>query len=174
MDNFRVAYTRFLAFYSDNPSGLRDGKTLAKWPSKASFVTHPSTKTEWPPKLLTGFSSWRIELHSDMQERGSYRDWLLNYLSRYNGKDAVMAQFVLLCLSRDFPRNCRKFHKYCRYRTSFDTGMEGSLGRGLSVVLIWCGPCVVFTNLLRRLLSNPFVQYYQPVWFASPLTWDNR
>ena len=30
MDNFRVAYTRFLAFYSDNPSGLHDGETLAK------------------------------------------------------------------------------------------------------------------------------------------------
>ena len=57
MDNFRVAYNRFLAFYSDNPSGLRDGKTSAKWPSKASFVTHPSTETEWPPKLLTQFSS---------------------------------------------------------------------------------------------------------------------
>ena len=57
MDNFRVAYNRFLAFYSDNPSELRDGKTSAKWPSKASFVTHPSTETEWPPKLLTRFSS---------------------------------------------------------------------------------------------------------------------
>ena len=57
MDNFRVAYTRFLAFYSDNPSGLRDGETSAKWPSKASFATHPSTETEWPPKLLTRFSS---------------------------------------------------------------------------------------------------------------------
>ena len=64
--NFRVAFTRFLAFYSDNPSGLRDGETSAKWPSKASFATHPSTETEWPPKLLTRFSSWRIELHSDM------------------------------------------------------------------------------------------------------------
>ena len=30
MDNFRVAYTRFLAFYSDNPSGLHDGETPAK------------------------------------------------------------------------------------------------------------------------------------------------
>ena len=57
MDNFPVAFTRFLAFYSDNPSGLRDGETSAKWPSKASFATHPSTKTEWPPKLLTRFSS---------------------------------------------------------------------------------------------------------------------
>ena len=45
MDNFRVAYTRFLAFYSDNPSGLRDGETPAKWPSKATFATHPSTET---------------------------------------------------------------------------------------------------------------------------------
>ena len=26
MDNFRVTFTRFLAFYSDNPSGLRDGE----------------------------------------------------------------------------------------------------------------------------------------------------
>ena len=68
MDNFRVAYTRFLAFYSDNPSGLRDEETSAKWPSKANCVTRPSTETEWPPKLLTRFSSWRIELHSDMQE----------------------------------------------------------------------------------------------------------
>ena len=41
MDNFRVAFTRFLAFYSDNPSGLRHGETLAKWPSKASFALHP-------------------------------------------------------------------------------------------------------------------------------------
>ena len=41
MDNFRVAFTRFLAFYSDNPSGLRHGETLAKWPSKASFAPHP-------------------------------------------------------------------------------------------------------------------------------------
>ena len=31
MDNFRVAYTRFLAFYSGNPSGLHDGETPAKW-----------------------------------------------------------------------------------------------------------------------------------------------
>ena len=68
MDNFPVAYTRFLAFYSDNPSGLRDGETSAKWPSKAGFATHPSTEAEWPPKLLTRFSSWKIELHSDMQE----------------------------------------------------------------------------------------------------------
>ena len=68
MDNFRVAYTRFLAFYSDNPSGLRDGETPAKWLSKASFTTHPSTETDWPPKLLRRFSSWRIELHNDMQE----------------------------------------------------------------------------------------------------------
>ena len=51
MDNFRVAYTRFLAFYSDNPSGLHDGETPAKWQSKASFATHPSTEPEWPPKL---------------------------------------------------------------------------------------------------------------------------
>ena len=68
MDNFRVAYTRFLAFYSDNPSGLHNGETPAKWQSKANFATHPSTETEWPPKLLTRFSSWRMELHSDMQE----------------------------------------------------------------------------------------------------------
>ena len=53
MDNFRVAFTRFLAFYSDNPSGLHDGETPAKWQSKASFATHPSTETEWPPKILT-------------------------------------------------------------------------------------------------------------------------
>ena len=57
MDNFRVAYTRFLAFDSDNPSGLHDGETPAKWQSKASFATHPSTETEWPPKLLTRFGS---------------------------------------------------------------------------------------------------------------------
>ena len=68
MDNFRVAYTRFLAFYSDNPSGLYDGETSAKWQSKVNFASHPSTETEWPPKLLTRFSSWRIELHNDMQE----------------------------------------------------------------------------------------------------------
>ena len=57
MDNFRVAFTPFLAFYSDNPFGLGDEETAAKWPSKASFVTHTSTETEWPPKLLTLFSS---------------------------------------------------------------------------------------------------------------------
>ena len=57
MDKFRVAFTRFLAFYSDNPSGLHDGETPAKWQSKASFATHPSTKPEWPPKRLTQFSS---------------------------------------------------------------------------------------------------------------------
>ena len=57
MDNFRVAYTRFLTFYSDNPSGLQDDETPAKWQSKASFATHPSTEVEWPPKLLTRFSS---------------------------------------------------------------------------------------------------------------------
>ena len=57
MDKFRVAFTRFLAFYSDNPSGLHDGETPAKWQSKASFATHPSTEPEWPPKLLTRFSS---------------------------------------------------------------------------------------------------------------------
>ena len=53
MDNYRVAFTPFLAFYSDNPSGLHDGETPAKWQSKASFGTHPLTETEWPPKLLT-------------------------------------------------------------------------------------------------------------------------
>ena len=57
MDNFRVVYTRFLAFYSDNPSGLHDGETPAKLQSKASFATHHSTENEWPPKLLTRFSS---------------------------------------------------------------------------------------------------------------------
>ena len=57
MDNHRVAFTRFLAFYSDNPSGLHDSETPAKWQSKASFATHPSTETEWRPKLLTRFSS---------------------------------------------------------------------------------------------------------------------
>ena len=57
MDNFRVECTRFLAFYSDNPSGLHDGDTLAKFQSKANFATHPSTEPEWPPKLLTRFSS---------------------------------------------------------------------------------------------------------------------
>ena len=55
--NFLVAFTRFLAFYSDSPSVLRDEETPAKCPSKTSFVTHPSTKTEWPPKLLTRFGS---------------------------------------------------------------------------------------------------------------------
>ena len=69
MDKFRVAFTRFLAFYSDNPSGLHEGETpAAKWQSKASFATHPSTEPEWPPKLLTRFSNSRIELHNDMQE----------------------------------------------------------------------------------------------------------
>ena len=69
MDKFRVAFTRFLAFYSDNPSGLNDGETPTKWQNKASFATHPSTEPEWPPTLLTRFSSGRIELHNDMQER---------------------------------------------------------------------------------------------------------
>ena len=31
MDKFRVAFTPFLAFSSDNPSGLHDGETPAKW-----------------------------------------------------------------------------------------------------------------------------------------------
>ena len=57
MDKFRVAFTRFLAFYSDNPSRLRDEETPAKWPSEPTFATHPSTETEWLPKLLTRFSS---------------------------------------------------------------------------------------------------------------------
>ena len=57
MENFRVVYTRFLAFYSDNPSGLQDGETPAKWQSKASFATPPSTESEWSPKILTRFSS---------------------------------------------------------------------------------------------------------------------
>ena len=57
MDNFRVACTRFLAFYSDNPSGLRDDETPANWQSKASFATHPSTEAEWLPKLLKRFSN---------------------------------------------------------------------------------------------------------------------
>ena len=57
MDNFRVVYTRFLAFYSDNPSGLQDGETPAKWQSKASFATHTSTESEWPLKRFTRFSS---------------------------------------------------------------------------------------------------------------------
>ena len=57
MDNFRVAYARFLALYSDNPSALHDGETPAKWQSKANFTTHPLTETEWPPKRLTRFSS---------------------------------------------------------------------------------------------------------------------
>ena len=57
MDNYRVAFTRFLAFYADNPSGLCDGETPAKWQSKASFATHPSTETEWRTKLLARFSS---------------------------------------------------------------------------------------------------------------------
>ena len=61
MDNYRVALIRFLAFYFrfyfDNPSGLCDGETPAKWQSKASFATHSSTENEWPPKLLTRFSS---------------------------------------------------------------------------------------------------------------------
>ena len=41
----------------DNPSGLCDGETPAKWQSKASFATHPSTETEWRTKLLARFSS---------------------------------------------------------------------------------------------------------------------
>ena len=57
MDNYRVAFTRFLAFYSDDTSGLCNGEMPAKWQNKASFATHPSTDTEWPPKLLTRFSS---------------------------------------------------------------------------------------------------------------------
>ena len=57
MDKFRVAFTRSLAFYSDNPSGLNDGETPAKWQSKSSFATPPSTEPEWPPKFLTRFSS---------------------------------------------------------------------------------------------------------------------
>ena len=47
MDNFRMAYTRFLALYSDNPSGLHDGETPAKWQTTVNFATHPSTETKW-------------------------------------------------------------------------------------------------------------------------------
>ena len=60
MDNFRVAYTRFLVFFSENPSrwAIRDGETLVKWPSRARFTTHPWNETGRPPKLLiTRFST---------------------------------------------------------------------------------------------------------------------
>ena len=43
-----MAFTRFLACYSDNPSGLHDGETPAKWQGKASFATHPSTEPDGP------------------------------------------------------------------------------------------------------------------------------
>ena len=44
MDNFRVAYTRFLAFYSGNPPGLRDSETMVKWPSKQVSPLTPRPK----------------------------------------------------------------------------------------------------------------------------------
>ena len=103
MDNFRVAYTRFLAFYSDNPSGLRDGKTSAKWPSKASFVTHPSTKTEWPPKLLTRFSSGRMN-YTVICRRASKCEPLLRFNPLNLAKIACFAKWVkgAKCVSSDF------------------------------------------------------------------------
>ena len=39
MDNYRVAFTRFLAFYSDNSSGLHDSETPAKWNGKVRQVS---------------------------------------------------------------------------------------------------------------------------------------
>ena len=57
MDNFRVAYTRFLAFIVTIVLDIRDGETLAKWLGRASSTTHPWTKPEWWPKHLTQFSS---------------------------------------------------------------------------------------------------------------------
>ena len=39
MDHFRVAYTRYLAFYSDNLSGLHDDETPAKWQWNSNSAT---------------------------------------------------------------------------------------------------------------------------------------
>ena len=104
MDNFRVAYTRFLAFYSDNPSGLYDGETSAKWQSKVNFASHPSTETEWPPKLLTRFSSWRIELHNDMQESLQVWATFLRFNPLNLAKIVCFAKWVkgAKCVSSDF------------------------------------------------------------------------
>ena len=44
MDNYRVAFTRFLAFYSDNLSGLCDGETPAKWQSRQVSPLIPRPK----------------------------------------------------------------------------------------------------------------------------------
>ena len=35
-----------------------------KWPVRASFATYPWNETGWPPKLLTRFSSLKMELHN--------------------------------------------------------------------------------------------------------------
>ena len=47
---------------------IRDEEMLVKWKGRASFATHPWNETGWPPKLLARFSTWRMELHNDMQE----------------------------------------------------------------------------------------------------------
>ena len=43
--------------YGSTPPPPGDEVTMAKWPSKESFATHPSTETEWSPKRLTRFRS---------------------------------------------------------------------------------------------------------------------
>ena len=103
MDNFRVAFTRFLAFYSDNPSGLRYGETPAKWPGKASFAAHSSTETEWPPKFLTRFIA--EELNSTMIcRRVSKWEPLLRFNPLNLAKIACFANWVkgAKCVSSDF------------------------------------------------------------------------
>ena len=52
-----LCYVMLCSVRTSSPSGLCDGETPAKWQSKASFATHRSTETEWPPKPLTRFSS---------------------------------------------------------------------------------------------------------------------
>ena len=53
MDNVRVAFPNL----SLSILTILLDETPAKWQSKESCATHPSTETEWPPNLLTRFSS---------------------------------------------------------------------------------------------------------------------
>ena len=41
MDNFRVVFTRFLAFYSDNPSGLRLWRNACEMAKYGKFRHSP-------------------------------------------------------------------------------------------------------------------------------------
>ena len=103
MDNYRVAFTRFLAFYSDNPSGLCDGEMPAKGQSKASFATHASTETEWPPKLLTRLVAEGLN-YTVICRRVCKCEPLLRFNPQNLAKIVCFAEWVkgAKCVSSDF------------------------------------------------------------------------